>query len=127
MGVDDYFTTANNETMAIVLIENIVTINNLDEILKVDHIDVFFVARTDLAQSMGLVGQPAYPAVDAIVDRAIEQIVAAARVPGTIVTSATVAEYVGKGVRFLNNNCTSWLISGTETFCKFCRARRAIR
>ena len=92
--------------MAIVLNENIVAINNLDEILKVDHIDVFFVARTDLAQSMGLVGQPAYPAVDAIVDRAIEQIVATARVPGTIVTSATVAEYVGKGVRFLNINYT---------------------
>ena len=58
IGVDDYFTTASNETMVIVLIEDIVAINNLDEILKVDHIDVFFVARTDLAQSMGLVGQP---------------------------------------------------------------------
>ena len=116
IGVDDYFTTANNETMAIVLIEDIVAINNLDEILKVDHIDVFFVARTALAQSMGLVGQPAHPEVDAIVDRAIEQIVAAGRVPGTIVTSATVAEYVEKGVGFLNVNYTPWLMSGAEGF-----------
>jgi 4-hydroxy-2-oxoheptanedioate aldolase len=116
IGVDDYFTTANNETMAIVLIEDIVAINNLDEILKVDHIDVFFVARTDLAQSMGFVGQPAHPEVDAIVDRAIEQIVAAGRVPGTIVTSATVAEYVEKGVGFLNVNYTPWLLSGAEGF-----------
>jgi 4-hydroxy-2-oxoheptanedioate aldolase len=116
--VDDYFTTANDETMTIILIEDIVAINNLDEILNVDHIDVFFVARTDLAQSMGFVGQPAHPEVDAIVDQAIEQIVAAGRVPGTIVTSATVAEYVEKGVRFLNVNYTPWLMSGAEGFLK---------
>ena len=116
IGVDDYFTVANDETMTIILIEDIVAINNLDEILAVDHIDVFFVARTDLAQSMGYVGQPAYPEVDAIVDRAIAQIVAAGRVPGTIVTSATVADYVEKGVRFLNVNYSPWLISGAEGF-----------
>jgi len=116
IGVDDYFTLANDETMAIVLIEDIAAINNLDDILKVDHIDVFFVARTDLPQSMGFVGQPAHPEVDRTVDRAIEQIVAADRVPGTIVTSATVAEYVEKGVRFLNVNYTPWLKSGAEDF-----------
>jgi len=116
IGVDDYFTLANDETMAIVLIEDIAAINNLDDILKVDHIDVFFVARTDLAQSMDFVGQPAHPEVDRTVDRAIEQIVAADRVPGTIVTSATVAEYVEKGVRFLNVNYTPWLKSGAEDF-----------
>ena len=116
IGVDDYFTVANDETMAIVLIEDIVAINNLDEILKVDHIDVFFVARTDLAQSMGFVGQPAHPEVDAIVDRANEQIVTAGRAPGTIVTSATVSEYVEKGVRFLNVNYTPWLMSGAKGF-----------
>jgi 4-hydroxy-2-oxoheptanedioate aldolase len=118
IGVDDYFTSANDETMAIILIEDIVAVDNLDEILKVDHIDVFFVARSDLAQSMGFVGQPAHPEVDATVDRAIEQIVAAGRVAGTIVTDATVASYVEKGVRFLNVNYTPWLMSGAEGFLK---------
>eukprot|EP01052_Picozoa_sp_SAG31_P009966 SAG31_NODE_534_length_14370_cov_121.217434_6_plen_50_part_00 len=39
--------------MTVVLIEDIVGVRNLDEILEVDHIDVFHVAYADLAQSMG--------------------------------------------------------------------------
>ena len=42
-GVDNYFEVANSQTMVVVLIEDIVAIDNLDEILTVDHIDVFFV------------------------------------------------------------------------------------
>jgi 4-hydroxy-2-oxoheptanedioate aldolase len=118
IGVDDYFTTANDETMAIILIEDIVAVNNLDEILKVDHIDVFFVARSDLAQSMGIAGQPAHHEVDAVVDRSIEQIVAAGRVAGTIVTDATAASYIEKGVRFLNVNYTPWLMSAAGAYLK---------
>ena len=55
-GVEDYLTTANDETLLVVLIEDVVAIENLDEILTVDHIDCFFVAPGDLSQSMGLPG-----------------------------------------------------------------------
>ena len=94
ISVGDYFAHANDETMAIILLEDIVAVHNLDEILGVDHIDVFFVARSDLAQSMGFVGQPANSEVDATVDRTLEQIVSAGRVAGTIVTDTTVASYI---------------------------------
>ena len=117
-GVSDYLTHANNETLLVVLIEDIVAVDNLSEILQVDHIDVFFVAPGDLAQSMGFVGQPAHPEVDSVVDRALEQIVAAGRVAGTIVTDATMASYIEKGVRFLNVNYTPWLMSGAEGYLK---------
>ena len=43
-GVGDYLHTANDQSLLIVLIEDIAAVRNLDEILKVDHIDVFFVA-----------------------------------------------------------------------------------
>jgi len=46
-----------------VLIEDIVAVNNLPEILSVDHIDVFSVAPGDLAQSMGYLGQMSHPEV----------------------------------------------------------------
>ena len=49
---------------------------NLDEILSVDHIDVFFVAPGDLAQTMGMVGKHRDPKVEAVVEGAIRQIVA---------------------------------------------------
>ncbi len=41
--------TANDQSLPIVLIEDIAAVKNLDEIAKVDHIDVFFVAPSDLA------------------------------------------------------------------------------
>ena len=49
-GVSDYYMKANHETMAVILIEDIIAVNNLPDILKVDHIDVFHVAFADLAQ-----------------------------------------------------------------------------
>ena len=55
-GVPDYLKNANDQTMTVVLIEDIKAVNNLDEILDVDHIDVYHIAPSDLAQSMGHIG-----------------------------------------------------------------------
>ena len=52
--------------------EDIVAIENLSEILTVDHIDVFFVAPGDLAQSMGLIGQVGDPRVQDTIEGALE-------------------------------------------------------
>ena len=60
-GVADYASKANDETLVIVLIEDVVAIDNLDEIIAVDHIDVFFVAPGDLAQTMGYLGAGGAP------------------------------------------------------------------
>ena len=55
-GVANYFQQANDQTMLIVLIEEIDAVHNLADILTVDNIDVFFVAPSDLAQTMGHIG-----------------------------------------------------------------------
>jgi 2-keto-3-deoxy-L-rhamnonate aldolase RhmA len=56
-GVEDYLKTANDQSALMILIEDIAAVKGLDEIVKVDHIDVFFVAPGDLAASMGHIGQ----------------------------------------------------------------------
>ena len=51
-----------NETFLLVpQLESITAYNNLDEILTVDHIEVFAGGPNDLAQSMGLPGQADHP------------------------------------------------------------------
>src|SRR5438094_8267026 len=55
-GVADYLKTANDQSLLIVLLEDIVAIKQLDEMLKVDHIDVCFVAPSALARSRGRLG-----------------------------------------------------------------------
>src|SRR5207244_12708586 len=96
-GVTDYFQKANEETLTCVLIEEKEAIDNLAEILTVDHIDVFFVAPSDLAQTMGYTGQPNHPEVRAVIDGAIRQIAAAGRTAGALVSDESLDHYLGLG------------------------------
>ena len=52
-GVADYFHQANDQTMVVVLLEEAEALRNLDEILQVDNIDVFFVAPSRLGPNHG--------------------------------------------------------------------------
>ena len=115
-GVADYINKANDETMVVVLIEDVRAVENLDEILTVDHIDVFFVATGDLALSMDLPGQRDHPDVLAIADRTTERILEAGRVAGTVVSDATVESYISKGVRFLMTSWTAWAETGARAY-----------
>ena len=117
-GVDNYIQAANQETLVTVLIEDIVAIDNLEEIVTVDHIDVFYVAPGDLAQSMGLTGQTSHPDVQAAVDRAINIIVESGKIAGALVNDATLDSYLRKGVKFVGIPWAPWLGSGAASFLK---------
>ena len=97
-GVADYFQQANDQTMVVVLLEEETALRNLDEILRVDNIDAFFVAPSDLAQTMGHIGDTGHPEVQRSIDDAIARITAAGRVAGTLVNDDNIAAYVSKGV-----------------------------
>ena len=116
VGVADFAKKANAETLAIILIEDVVAIDNLAEILRVEGVDVFFVAPGDLAQSMGRLGEPNHPEVQAVVDRAFEQIVAAGKVAGALTTDANVDHNIAMGVQFLNTQWTAWAEAGGRAF-----------
>jgi 4-hydroxy-2-oxoheptanedioate aldolase len=113
-GVADYLRTANEQSLLIVLIEDIAAVKSLDEILKVDHIDVFFVAPSDLATSMGHVGNPGHPEVQQTIDRALSTIVQSRRVAGTLVNSATVERYTRMGVRLVMTSFFPWIQAGLK-------------
>jgi len=113
-GVEDYLKTANDQSLLIVLIEDIVAVNNLDEILKVDHIDAFFVAPSDLATSMGHIGNMGHPDVQATIDKSITKIVKAGRVCGTLVNAGNVERYTRLGVRALMTPFFPWIQAGAK-------------
>lgn len=115
-GVEEYFENANDHTALIVLIEDIVAVNNLDEILATDHIDVFFVAPSDLASSMGLIGQLDHPDVQSTWHGALQKISASGRVAGTLTNNDNVAGFVDLGVRFLMTNAGGWIDSGAAAY-----------
>ena len=96
-GVSDYFHTANDQTMVIVLLEEVEALENIEEILKVDNIDVFFVAPSDLAQTMGHIGNAEHPEVQSAIETAIGKIVDAGRTPGTLANDANMEKFKGNG------------------------------
>ncbi|NJN84676.1 MAG: hypothetical protein HC802_21905 [Caldilineaceae bacterium] len=115
-GEVDYLERANEEVLVVVLIEEHQAIERLDEILAVDHIDVFFVAPGDLAQTMGFLGQPYHPEVQAVVQDALTRITAAGRVAGSLAHSATLARDVELGARFFLTSFDPWLRAGAQEF-----------
>jgi 4-hydroxy-2-oxoheptanedioate aldolase len=117
-GVPDYFRHANDQTLIVVLIEEIEAVDNLAEILAVDDIDVFFVAPADLAQTMGHIGNHTHPDVQATIDKALAQIVAAGKTAGTLATDDNVERYRDAGVRFFLTGWTNWVSQGAKAFLK---------
>ena len=115
-GVPDYLQRANDQTLVVVLIEEIEAVNNLADILTVDNIDVFFVAPADLAQTMGHIGNHNHPDVQATIDKALAQIVAAGRTAGTLATDDNVARYRDAGVRFFLTGWPNWVAQGAKGF-----------
>ena len=113
-GVGDYLKTANDQSLLIVLIEDIAAVRNLDEILKVDHIDVFFVAPNDLATSMGHIGNMGQPDVQQTVDGAIKKIVQSGRAAGTLVNAGHVERYTRMGVRVAMSSFFPWIQAGAK-------------
>ena len=72
-GLDmDYWHRANDELLTMMMIENVHSIEKIDDILSVPGVDVAFVGPYDLAASMGLVGQASHPQVMDAIDTVIE-------------------------------------------------------
>jgi 4-hydroxy-2-oxoheptanedioate aldolase len=115
-GVADYFHQANDQTMVIVLLEETEALKNLDEILKVDGIDVFFVAPSDLAQTMGHIGNVGHPDVQGAIDDALARIVSSGRTVGTLVNDQNITSYIDKGVRFTMTSWNGWVAQGAANF-----------
>ncbi|MGE0802614.1 MAG: HpcH/HpaI aldolase/citrate lyase family protein [Lautropia sp.] len=91
----------HQEITIIVMLESVTAIANLDEILAVEGIDVFFLARVDLSKSMGHGGDKQHPDVVGTVSRSIARIRAAGRHAGAGGDYGVVSGIVEQGARLV--------------------------
>lgn len=84
----DYLKTANDRTVVMCQIETQAAVDNLDEMLQVPGVDVYFVGPADLSASMGYTGEPNHPAVIRVIDDVIARCCAAGKVCGTVSNDA---------------------------------------
>jgi 4-hydroxy-2-oxoheptanedioate aldolase len=117
-GIDgaEFAARANAETLLAIMLEEVEALDNLDEILRVEHIDVFFVAPGDLAQSMGHPGQTSHPTVTAALEDALRRIRAAGRTSGALVTPNDLDHYLELGVHYVYIALSSLLTPAARTF-----------
>ena len=112
----DFAARANAQSLVCVQLEHESALRNLDAILAVDGIDVFFIGPSDLSQSMGFPGDPKAPPVAEAIDRALATIRAAGRTPGMPATADNLADVVGKGCRYIYTHLPRLLGAGAGAF-----------
>ena len=59
----EYMEHTNNNILVMAQLEDVQVLDHIDEILSVDGIDIYNSGAQDIAQSMGLLGQPNHPRV----------------------------------------------------------------
>jgi len=101
-GVEGYFAHADEEMCLIVQIESTAGLAGLDAILLVEGVDAVFIGPSDLAASMGHLGNPGHADVKAAVNDAIARIAASGKAAGVFSADPVAAEaYRQVGASFL--------------------------
>lgn len=114
----DYVQAANEATLIAVQLEEQAAIDNIDELLAVDGIDVFFIGPSDLSQSMGHPGNPQAPAVARAIDESFRKMVAARRTPGTPAVAENVRAVLDKGVRYIYTHLPRLLAASAKAYLR---------
>jgi 2-keto-3-deoxy-L-rhamnonate aldolase RhmA len=112
----DFAAHANALSLVCVQIEHQEAVANIEQILKVDEIDVFFIGPSDLSQSMGYPGNPHAPPVAAAIKETLAAIRAAGKAPGMPATTETLETVIGSGCRYIYNHLPRILGAGAREF-----------
>lgn len=112
----DFAAAANAQSLVCVQIEHADALPNVEEILKVEGIDVFFIGPSDLSQSMGYPGNPKAPPVAAAIAATLAKIRAAGRTPGMPATAETLPAVLADGCRYIYNHVPKILGAGASAF-----------
>ncbi len=111
--IPNYLQNANDSINLIVQIESVTAVENMEAIVAVDGIDGIYVGPSDLAASMGMIGQQNDPRVDAVVLRAIEVAHAAGKLLGVNAFAEEAAKrYMAAGADFVSVGADVLLLAG---------------
>ena len=96
----EYMEHTNDNLLVIAQLEDIQVLDNIDEILAVDGIDLYASGAQDIAQSMGLPGQPNHPRVQEFEQQVRDSVHAAGKqMADDVMTSARATNLFMDGAR----------------------------
>ncbi|WP_285250013.1 HpcH/HpaI aldolase/citrate lyase family protein [Pseudarthrobacter sp. fls2-241-R2A-168] len=118
--VPDYLARASDTISVTVQIESTAAVESVADILKVDGVDAIFVGPSDLAASMGLLGQQEHPEVRAAVEHCLAAAKAAGKPAGVNAFNPdTARHYLENGANFILVGADVALLArGSEALAK---------
>lgn len=121
LSMGDYVAAANRETLVCVQIEDEAALPNVEEMLTVDGVDVFFIGPSDLSQSMGYPGNPKAEPVAKAIESTLQKIIAAGKTPGMPASAEAVRATVARGVRYIYTHVPNLMAAAAGTYLKAAR------
>ncbi len=121
--ISDYVRRSNAETLVVLQVETGEGVNNVEEIVGLDGVDVVFIGPTDLAQSLGHVGDPSHPEVQAAMNHISEVVVASDKALGIFVaTPADALAWRKRGARYLTTGLEPLLSHSMNDYLRAVRS-----
>lgn len=120
--MDEFVAESNAQTLVCVQLEHAAAIENVDEILTVDGVDVFFIGPSDLSQSMGHPGDPKAEPVARAIEGTLAKITAAGKIPGMPAAEGNIGDVLGSGVQYIYTHLPKLVGTGASGFLD--KARR---
>jgi 4-hydroxy-2-oxoheptanedioate aldolase len=100
--IDGYLQKSDDEMCVLVQVESVAGLSNLDRIAAVEGVDGVFFGPADLAASMGKLGKPGDPAVQAAISGGIASVIRAGKAAGTLTPDRKLArDYLNQGALFV--------------------------
>ncbi len=117
MSAREYIRMVNDHALVVIHIETPESLSALQEISRVDGIDVLFIGPTDLSYSLGFPGEPNEPAVQ----DAFNQVISAARQNGKASgmmasNPSAAAQYIDRGIQYITTSDKVELTSGIHRY-----------
>lgn len=98
----EYLQSANDQIAVLAQIETTEALAQLESIADVEGVDGIFIGPSDLSASMGYLGRPGAPEVQAAIEDAAKRIRATGKAPGILATTADDAKrYLSWGFQFV--------------------------
>ena len=118
--VTDYLKTAHSELCLLVQVETRAALDRIEDIASVDGIDGVFIGPADLAASLGHVGNPQHPEVQAALQDAVRRLTAVGKPAGILTPNEDEARrYIGWGYLFVAVGSDLGLLTrGADTLAK---------
>jgi 4-hydroxy-2-oxoheptanedioate aldolase len=111
--VDNYLHSADEEICLIVQVETATAVDNLEAIVAVEGVDAVFIGPSDLAASLGHLGDPGHPDVMSVVAQSFKTILEAGKGAGVLAVVPELArEYQSQGATFIGSGVDTAILAG---------------